>query len=36
LDEALHGITIRYGVRTADFVAMQLEYQSMRSTLRFG
>ena len=26
LDEALHGITARYGMRTADFVAMQLEY----------
>ena len=26
LDQALHGITARYGVRTADFVAMQLEY----------
>jgi putative intracellular protease/amidase len=26
LDEALRGITVRYGVRTADFVAMQLEY----------
>jgi hypothetical protein len=26
LDEALRGITGRYGVRTADFVAMQLEY----------
>jgi len=26
LDEALYGIRARYGVRTADFVAMQLEY----------
>ena len=26
LDEALCGITVRYGMRTADFVAMQLEY----------
>ena len=26
LDEALDGITARYGMRTADFVAMQLEY----------
>ena len=26
LDEALQGITARYGMRTADFVAMQLEY----------
>jgi hypothetical protein len=26
LDQALHGITARYGRRTADFVAMQLEY----------
>ena len=26
LDEALHGISARYGMRTADFVAMQLEY----------
>ena len=26
LDEALHGIGTRYGMRTADFVAMQLEY----------
>jgi putative intracellular protease/amidase len=26
LDQALHGITARYGMRTADFVAMQLEY----------
>jgi putative intracellular protease/amidase len=26
LDQALHGIAARYGSRTADFVAMQLEY----------
>ena len=26
LDEALHAIAARYGMRTADFVAMQLEY----------
>ena len=26
LDEALHGVTTRYGMRTADLVAMQLEY----------
>jgi len=26
LDDALQGITARYGMRTADFVAMQLEY----------
>lgn len=26
LDEALQGIAARYGMRTADFVAMQLEY----------
>jgi putative intracellular protease/amidase len=26
LDQALHGIEARYGMRTADFVAMQLEY----------
>ena len=26
LDETLDGITARYGMRTADFVAMQLEY----------
>jgi putative intracellular protease/amidase len=29
LDEALRGITVRYGVRTADFVAMQLEYPQL-------
>ena len=28
LDDALQGITTRYGPRTADFVAMQLEYPS--------
>ncbi|HYH23180.1 MAG TPA: DJ-1/PfpI family protein [Azospirillum sp.] len=27
LDQALHGIAARYGTRTADFVAMQLEYR---------
>jgi hypothetical protein len=26
LDQALHGIEARYGMGTADFVAMQLEY----------
>jgi hypothetical protein len=26
LDEALDGITARYGIRTTDLVAMQLEY----------
>jgi hypothetical protein len=26
LDEALAAIAVRYGMRTADFVAMQLEY----------
>jgi hypothetical protein len=26
LDQALHGIAARYGMRTADFVAMQLEH----------
>jgi hypothetical protein len=26
LDDALRGISARYGMRTADFVAMQLEY----------
>ena len=32
LDEALAGIEARYGMRTADFVAMQLEYpRSSRS-----
>lgn len=28
LDQALHGIAARYGARTADFVAMQLEYRT--------
>jgi putative intracellular protease/amidase len=32
LDEALHGIDVRYGVRTADFVAMQLEYPRPRTS----
>jgi hypothetical protein len=27
LDDALAAIAMRYGARTADFVAMQLEYQ---------
>jgi hypothetical protein len=27
LDQALHEIVARYGMRTADFVAMQLEYR---------
>jgi hypothetical protein len=31
LDEALHGIEARYGMRTADFVAMQLEYPRHRA-----
>jgi hypothetical protein len=26
LEQALRGIAARYGMRTADFVAMQLEY----------
>jgi hypothetical protein len=30
LDEALDGIATRYGMRTADFVAMQLEYPRRR------
>ena len=30
LDAALHGITVRYGTRTADFVGMQLEYPRQR------
>jgi putative intracellular protease/amidase len=29
LDDALQEITARYGMRTADFVAMQLEYRQM-------
>jgi putative intracellular protease/amidase len=32
LDDALHGITARYGTRTTDFVAMQLEYPRRRAT----
>jgi putative intracellular protease/amidase len=35
LDQALHGIADRYGKRTADFVAMQLEYLWRRAP-RFG
>jgi putative intracellular protease/amidase len=31
LDQALHGIAARYGMRTADFVAMQLEYPRQRA-----
>ncbi|MDB5610287.1 MAG: transcriptional regulator [Bradyrhizobium sp.] len=31
LDQALHGIEVRYGMRTADFVAMQLEYPRDRA-----
>ncbi len=31
LDQALHAIAARYGVRTADFVAMQLEYPRQRA-----
>ena len=31
LDQALHGIAARYGMRTADFVAMQLEYPWRRA-----
>jgi putative intracellular protease/amidase len=31
LDNALNGITARYGTRTTDFVAMQLEYPRRRS-----
>ena len=34
LDQALHGIEARYGTRTADFVAMQLEYPRDRTTAR--
>jgi hypothetical protein len=34
LDEALREIAVRYGMPTADFVAMQLEYpRSRRSAL---
>jgi putative intracellular protease/amidase len=32
LDDALKGITDRYGTRTTDFVAMQLEYPRHRAT----
>ena len=32
LDNALNGITARYGTRTTDFVAMQLEYPRNRAT----
>ena len=32
LDQALHGIAARYGMRTADFVAMQLEYPETKGT----
>jgi putative intracellular protease/amidase len=32
LDEALQGIAARYGTRTTDFVAMQLEYPRNRAT----
>jgi putative intracellular protease/amidase len=32
LDDALHGIAARYGTRTTDFVAMQLEYPRYRVT----
>jgi putative intracellular protease/amidase len=32
LDDALHGITTRYGRGTTDFVAMQLEYPRHRAT----
>ncbi len=32
LDDALRGITARYGSRTTDFVAMQLEYPRNRAT----
>jgi putative intracellular protease/amidase len=35
LDQALQGIAARYGMRTADFVAMQLEYL-WRKVPRFG
>jgi putative intracellular protease/amidase len=31
LDQALHAIAARYGMRTADFVAMQLEYPRQRA-----
>jgi putative intracellular protease/amidase len=32
LDDALQGIAARYGTRTTDFVAMQLEYPRYRTT----
>jgi transcriptional regulator GlxA family with amidase domain len=32
LDNALNGIAARYGTRTTDFVAMQLEYPRQRAT----
>jgi hypothetical protein len=32
LDDALQGIAARYGTRTTDFVAMQLEYPRHRAT----
>jgi hypothetical protein len=32
LDNALNGIAARYGTRTTDFVAMQLEYPRHRAT----
>jgi putative intracellular protease/amidase len=32
LDDALNGIATRYGTRTTDFVAMQLEYPRHRAT----
>jgi transcriptional regulator GlxA family with amidase domain len=32
LDEALRAMTARYGARTTDFVAMQLEYPRQRAT----
>jgi hypothetical protein len=32
LDSALGGIATRYGTRTTDFVAMQLEYPRHRAT----
>jgi hypothetical protein len=36
LDDALQAIAIRYGARTADFVAMQLEHpaRASRSAVR--
>jgi hypothetical protein len=32
LDRALHEITARHGMRTGDFVAMQLEYAARRAS----